>query len=110
SDFQISGSAISSHKNIHNGFAARIGGDEFAYIIIVPKGSETQNYRNELYNSFDEFNKKSLKPYNIEVAVGDYLYEKGDSLSIDDSLHQADERLYYEKNARKKKSVLKGME
>lgn len=101
------GSLITDFVTSYNGFGARIGGDEFAYIIIVPKGSNLENYRNELYDAFDEFNKKSIKPYNVEVAIGDYVFEKGDALTIDDALHQADERLYYEKSERKKHSILK---
>lgn len=103
------GSLLTDFVTMYNGFGARIGGDEFAYIIIVPKGSSLETYRQELYDAFDEFNQKSIKPYNIEIAIGDYVFEKGDALTIDDALHQADERLYYEKNTRKKNSIIKTM-
>lgn len=101
------GSLLTDFVTMYNGFGARIGGDEFAYIIIVPKGASLETYRQELYSAFDDFNQKSIKPYNIEVAIGDYVFEKGDALTIDDALHQADERLYYEKSARKKNSIIK---
>lgn len=101
------GEKLTDFVTMHNGFGARIGGDEFAYIIIVAKGSELELYRKELYGLFDEFNQNSIKPYKIDVSIGDYIYEQGDSLTIDDALHQADERLYYEKSVRKQKTILK---
>ncbi|MDO5155229.1 MAG: GGDEF domain-containing protein [Eubacteriales bacterium] len=101
------GELLTDYVTMHNGFGARIGGDEFAFVIIVPKGSELETYRKELYDLFDVFNQKCIKPYRIDISIGDYLYEKGDMLTLDDALHQADERLYYEKNIRKQKSILK---
>ena len=101
------GTMLTNFVTNYNGFGARIGGDEFAFIILVPSQSDDNIYREELYGMFDEFNKNSIKPYYIEVSIGSYLYEKGETLSIDDALHQADERLYYEKNTRKRISVIK---
>lgn len=101
------GSVITDYVTEYNGFAARIGGDEFAYIIVVPKESVSDNYREELYSMFDKFNQTTLKPYNVEVSVGESVIEKGVEKSLDDALHQADERLYYEKNVHKKISILK---
>lgn len=101
------GEMLTEFVTMHNGFAARIGGDEFAYVIIVPKGADLTSYRKELYDLFEAFNKKCLKPYYIDISIGDYLYEKGDVLTLDDALRQADERLYLEKDMRKRKSILK---
>ena len=101
------GSVITDYVTEYNGFAARIGGDEFAYIIVVPKESVSDNYREELYSMFDKFNQTTLKPYNVEVSIGESVIEKGVEKSLDDALHQADERLYYEKNVHKKISILK---
>ncbi len=101
------GERLTEFVTMHNGFGARIGGDEFAYAIIVPKGSDLAIYREELYDIFDVFNQKCLKPYYIDISIGDYLYEKGDVLTIDDAMRLADEHLYLEKNIRKKKSILK---
>ena len=56
---------------------------------------------------FDKFNQTTLKPYNVEVSIGESVIEKGVEKSLDDALHQADERLYYEKNVHKKISILK---
>ncbi len=101
------GSVITDYVTEYNGFAARIGGDEFAYIIVVPKESVSDNYREELYSMFDKFNQTTLKPYNVEVSIGESVIEKGVEKSLDDALHQADERLYYEKKVHKKISILK---
>lgn len=100
-------SVLTDYVTEYNGFGARIGGDEFAYIIVVPKGAELDNYRNELYEMFDKFNEKSIKAYNVEVSIGDCLMEKGMELTLEDALRQADERLYYEKSVHKKNSIVK---
>lgn len=101
------GSMLADFVTEYNGFAARIGGDEFAYIITVLKDFEIEQCRKELYGLFDEFNKKSIKPYNVEISIGDCVIEYGSNLTIEDALRQADERLYYEKSVRKKSSILK---
>ncbi|MDD6135874.1 MAG: diguanylate cyclase [Lachnospiraceae bacterium] len=93
----------------HNGFAARIVGDEFVYIIIVPKGSKLEFYRKELYEQFDLFNTKSLKPYRIDISIGDCMNNTWDNMTIDDALRHADEKLYYEKSVRKQKSIVKNL-
>ena len=102
------GSVITDFVTMYNGFGARIGGDEFAYIFIVPKGSDINKYKKELYDMFDDFNNKSIKAYNVEISAGSYLIEEGMTISLDDALHQADEVLYFEKSVHKKNSILKG--
>ncbi len=54
------GSVITDFVTEYNGFAARIGGDEFAYIIVVSKDSKEKSYRDELYSMFDRFNQTIL--------------------------------------------------
>lgn len=101
------GSVITDYVTEYNGFAARIGGDEFAYIIVVPKQADIDKYKEELYGMFDRFNQTTMKSYNVEVSVGEALIEKGSSVTLDDALRQADERLYFDKKTRKKNSILK---
>lgn len=101
------GSVITDYVTEYNGFAARIGGDEFAYVIVVPKNADVDKYKEELYDMFDRFNQTTMKFYNIEVSVGEALIEKGSSVTLDDALRQADERLYFDKKTRKKNSILK---
>lgn len=95
------GSILTDFVTMNNGFAARIGGDEFTFVLAVPKGSNPVQYRNEIYRMFDDFNLKSIKPYNISISVGYCLIGNGDNISIDEALSIADERLYSQKLLKK---------
>lgn len=101
------GTLLTDFVTMNNGFAARIGGDEFVYVIIVPKDSNIEKFRDELYNLFDQFNVSSLRPYKVEVCIGDCIISVDNNMTIEDALRQADERLYYEKSTRKQQSIIK---
>lgn len=55
-----------------------------------------------LYERFDRFNAASDKPYNVTVSVGTYLLEPGDTLSLEEALTRADEKLYVAKKQKNK--------
>lgn len=98
-------STLTDFVTEYQGFAARIGGDEFAFAIVVPVGSDPRKYCDELYSMFTEFNQQSKKPYNVCVSIGYCAINYGDTISTDDALVIADEKLYIEK--REKKSIIK---
>ena len=100
------GSVLTDFVTMYNGFAARIGGDEFAFTIAVPTDGDLTEYRKELQELFDDFNKKSIKQYIVSASVGFSLINKGDDITIEDALNSADEKLYIEKNE-KNRNVLK---
>ncbi len=85
----------------YNGFAARIGGDEFAFAITIPVNSASASYADEIHSMFTAFNETSIKPYKVSVSVGFTLINNGDVLSIDEALNHADEMLYEEKRLKK---------
>ncbi|MCQ2467138.1 MAG: GGDEF domain-containing protein [Clostridia bacterium] len=89
----------------YQGFAARIGGDEFAFAIAIPIGADPKVLCDEVYAMLNEFNKNSKKPYNVCVSIGFCLVDKNSDISTDDALVIADEKLYVEKL--EKKSVIK---
>lgn len=89
----------------YQGFAARIGGDEFAFAIAIPIGADPKELCDEVYAMLNEFNKNSKKPYNVCVSIGFCLVDKNSDISTDDALVIADEKLYVEKL--EKKSVIK---
>lgn len=89
----------------NKGFAARIGGDEFAFMLPINADSSLDIYRSKLISLFDDFNKASEKEYNISVSIGLNLINMGDNISIEDALNFADEQLYSEKT--KKGNLLK---
>lgn len=99
------GTILTDFVTENNGFAARIGGDEFAFLITVPKGDDPETYKSRLYEQFDTFNRSSIKPYNVSASVGYCLIEDGNEATIDEALEQADESLYVDKCS--KKNILK---
>ncbi|MCQ2522665.1 MAG: GGDEF domain-containing protein [Lachnospiraceae bacterium] len=92
----------------YNGFAARIGGDEFAFAISVPASSDPAIYADEIHTMFATFNETSVKPYNVSVSVGFTMMHSGAVLTIDEALNHADEMLYEEKRL-KKGNVIKNV-
>ncbi len=84
------------------GVIGRIGGDEFACIV---RGSEEpENIKSMLRNSFDEFNRSSDKPYNVNASVGIFRIEDS-AMTLEEALALADEDLYREKQKRSKKTA-----
>lgn len=92
----------------YNGFAARIGGDEFVFAISVPANCDYKMYSDELHGMFSSFNETSIKPYNVSVSVGFSLINNGETITIDEALNHADEMLYEEKRL-KKGNVIKSI-
>ncbi|MCR4596216.1 MAG: GGDEF domain-containing protein [Lachnospiraceae bacterium] len=84
------------------GVIGRIGGDEFACIV---RGSdEPENIKSMMRNSFDEFNRSSDKPYNVNASVGIFRIEDP-AMTLEEALALADEDLYREKQKRSKKTA-----
>lgn len=92
---------LSDFATNYNGFAARIGGDEFAFAIVVSNDCEFKMYSDELHEMFKSFNETSTKPYNVAVSVGFASIAKGEVITIDEALNTADEMLYEEKRLKK---------
>jgi len=100
------GSILTDFVTEHNGFAARIGGDEFAFTIVIGKDEDPEVHRDHIYELFQEFNSKSIKPYNVCVSIGYTIISEDTPMSVEDAMASADEMLYIEK-FNKKKNVLK---
>lgn len=84
------------------GVAGRIGGDEFACVVQYHEGEEDREILQIIYHAFDTFNRQSDKEYNVTVSAGAYLLQTEDTLSLEEALTQADEKLYEVKQLRKK--------
>lgn len=79
----------------------RIGGDEFALAIRYDREDEGELLVKEIYQSFFNFNEKSLKPYNVMVSVGTSVSDNNQT-SLSGLMKLADEKLYVEKQKRSK--------
>lgn len=106
-DFSLKtiGAILTDFVTGYNGFAARIGGDEFAFAFSVKNDCDI-DFKEELYGYFNDFNNKSKKPYYLTVSMGYHIIKKDEPVSIDTALSIADEMLYGEKLL-KKTNVIK---
>lgn len=84
------------------GVVGRIGGDEFACILDDEDAMGGDMMPEVISKRFEYFNESSDKLYNITVSVGTYRLDVDDSLSLEQALTMADERLYEMKKLRKK--------
>lgn len=95
-------SRILSEEVGEEGIVGRIGGDEYACLTPYSWADGGEELINRIYDTFDCFNKSSDKPYNITVSAGAFVMPKENTVTLDEALIQADEKLYEVKKYRKK--------
>ena len=78
----------------------RIGGDEFACALITEDAPDA--IVNRIYLAFEQFNRSSDKEYMVTVSIGNYLFSPEETISLQDGLSLADEKLYLAKMNRTK--------
>ena len=79
--------------------AAKIGGDEFLFVVRSKEKINPANIVKELRKRLAEENKKSGAPYKITVSIGFSQYKKGDTTL--DLVVRADNKMYQEKQRKK---------
>ena len=81
-------------------FIARFGGDEF--IIIAPKlgsSDELERAVNRIYANLEEYNKRGILPFKLNLSMGYSVYDRASGMSADDYIRQLDEMMYANKRA-----------
>jgi len=75
--------------------------------VILPYklNDEGVEFRRLIEDRFEEFNQSSDKPYLVKVSVGPYLIQMDDTLTLEEALTFADEKLYDEKKKRSKNVI-----
>lgn len=82
---------------------ARFGGDEFVIMTIDVDESSLDEIFSRLRKNLD-FKTRQGRGYSLEISMGYLLIEESNAaLNLDQLLHEADTRLYNEKQRRKKK-------
>lgn len=95
-DFSIHECATALKNCLPEGsIAGRIGGDEFAALILADIPADTIYHT--LKDYFRLFNERMEKPYPISVSVGIHTFTITPACSIEALLEQADQALYIDK-------------
>ena len=81
----------------------RMGGDEF--LLIFPDSSldDAPLIRERLSKNLKKLNQKLTKPYKIDFSIGLSWYNPANSQPVEKLIHQADQRMYEDKNKKDKK-------
>ena len=84
---------------------ARMGGDEFAILLVNPTDRGVKAAQNRLQHNLNQFNDRENGVYHLKVSIGMAEFEPAVQSSIDALMRLADERMYAEKERSKKNSV-----
>lgn len=76
---------------------ARFGGDEFVVAGSLSDESEASDYITQVQEYLKQFNATSGKPYQISASFGLVAAVPNDSVTLDEFIRQADEKMYAEK-------------
>ncbi|MDE6685859.1 MAG: GGDEF domain-containing protein [Lachnospiraceae bacterium] len=85
---------------------ARIGGDEFVAMAVAELDTDGEMIKQRVKTLMNEFNDRSDKNYYIGVSVGYSEFLCEDDIVLEDYLGQADEKLYEDKQ-KKRKDIMK---
>ena len=88
----------------------RIGGDEFAIVVIVDEVEAQDKYQKLLEDTTNELNSNSGKEYNVKMSVGMTMLKIKKGMQIADLLDKADALLYKKKKTRRKEILKSELE
>ncbi|MEE1248874.1 MAG: GGDEF domain-containing protein [Lachnospiraceae bacterium] len=102
-DFSLKLIARLLKENVsEKGIVGRIGGDEFAGVMNCEGEEYAEKLKEQIYGSFDLYNKTSSKEYNVTVSFGAVVIKATRGMTLEEILVKADEKLYEAKKLRKK--------
>ena len=81
---------------------ARIGGDEFAVLIVDTSDTNENIITTRLQENLKAFSTRGNCSYNLSLSIGIVLYDPEHGCSIDELLSQADKLMYEHKQSKQK--------
>jgi len=85
-----------------------MGGDEFTVFTSGINETQSIEINRRLRSAFDEFNRTTTLPYNVDCSIGTYALHDYSEESFESSLQKADELLYQEKCKKRKRGIGRG--
>jgi diguanylate cyclase (GGDEF)-like protein len=82
-------------------FVARIGGDEFCFILDISEASQLNSAVARINNRIDAYNKSSNQPYQLCFSMGYDVYPAETHMKTEDFLKHVDTLMYEDKRKRK---------
>ncbi len=80
---------------------ARMGGDEFA-VIVVDSHVSSDTVINRLQRKLEDFNNQGENPYRLSASIGFEEYDPDKHMTIDEMVEMADVKMYHHKTRSKK--------
>lgn len=86
--------------------ASRLGGDEFVITGLCKGEQELDELKQRIYSAIDQKSKEGESKYRLEISMGvysNYIHKenRSDTDILDEFLHQADKKMYEEKQQKK---------
>lgn len=100
--------AVLRHTFRESDVVARIGGDEFAALVLESDPGTAPVVLRRLEANLQRTNAEGTLPFQISVSVGVSSFDPEAASSIDDLLSLADHRMYEQKRARRSLSEVEG--
>ena len=85
---------------------ARLGGDEFLIVFSGLDENKAEEVWKRIIKEYDRVNETENRKYRISVSHGIISLQSSSDQSIDDVIHQADEKMYNEKRSIKKEITI----
>ncbi len=80
---------------------ARMGGDEFAILMVVDREFNGDVVVKRLEETFGQHNRNSSEKYDLSISVGCALYKPESMFSLDDLISRADAEMYHNKSLKR---------
>jgi len=90
-------------------FISRYGGDEFIVVMSATCIDDVTAAVKRFKNSIEQFNKTSLKSWNLSVSIGYDLYDPALGMNFDAALNHVDSLMYREKSKPDTASLTAGL-
>ncbi len=91
-----SAAAILRDLNIPESLSARYGGGEFVILLRTQRGCAEclEEISRRIRNRFEEFNRKQLLPFAVQVSIGKSIYDDTSPQPMIDFFKEMDEQMY----------------